>query len=88
VYHLYVVRSAQRDALQQHLTEQGIGTLIHYPVPPHLQEAYAHMAIPAGTYPIAEELATTSLSLPMWPGMTEEDVAAVVKAVRSFYDGR
>ena len=85
VYHLYVVRSAQRDALQQHLTEQGIGTLIHYPVPPHLQEAYAHMAIPAGTYPIAEELATTSLSLPMWPGMTEEQVTAVVKAVRSFY---
>jgi dTDP-4-amino-4,6-dideoxygalactose transaminase len=88
VYHLYVVRSQQRDALQQHLTEQGVGTLIHYPVPPHLQQAYAHMAIPAGSYPIAEELAATSLSLPMWPGMTEEHVAAVVAAIRSFYEGR
>jgi len=85
VYHLYVVRSAQRDALQQHLTEVGIGTLIHYPVPPHLQQAYAHMGIAAGSYPIAEELAATSLSLPMWPGMTEEHVAAVVAAVESFY---
>ena len=85
VYHLYVVRTAQRDALQQHLTEAGIGTLIHYPVPPHLQQAYAHMGIAAGSYPIAEELAATSLSLPMWPGMTEEHVAAVVAAVKGFF---
>jgi dTDP-4-amino-4,6-dideoxygalactose transaminase len=85
VYHLFVVRTAaRRDALQQHLTQAGIGTLIHYPVPPHQQQAYAHMAIPAGTYPIAEELAATSLSLPMWPGMTEAHVAAVAAAVRSF----
>jgi dTDP-4-amino-4,6-dideoxygalactose transaminase len=85
VYHLYVVRTARRDALQQHLNDQGIGTLIHYPVPPHLQQAYAHMGIPAGSYPIAEELAATSLSLPMWPGMTEEHVHAVVQAIRSFF---
>ena len=85
VYHLYVVRTAQRDALQQHLTGVGIGTLIHYPVPPHLQQAYAHMGIAAGSYPIAEELAATSLSLPMWPGMTEEHVAAVVAAVKGFF---
>ena len=85
VYHLYVVRTAQRDALQQHLTEAGIGTLIHYPVPPHLQQAYAHMGIAAGSYPIAEELAATSLSLPMWPGMTEEHVAAVVAVVKGFF---
>ncbi len=84
VYHLYVVRSAHRDALQQHLTNAGIGTLIHYPVPPHRQQAYAHLNIPAGTYPIAEELAATSLSLPMWPGMTEEHVAEVAAAVRAF----
>ncbi|MBJ6108299.1 DegT/DnrJ/EryC1/StrS family aminotransferase [Hymenobacter sp. BT523] len=84
VYHLYVVRTGQRDALQTHLTAAGIGTLIHYPVPPHRQQAYAHLNIPAGTYPIAEELAATSLSLPMWPGMTEEHVAAVAAAVRGF----
>ncbi|MBF9222164.1 DegT/DnrJ/EryC1/StrS family aminotransferase [Hymenobacter ruricola] len=85
VYHLYVVRTNQRDALQTHLTEAGIGTLIHYPVPPHRQQAYAHLNIPAGTYPIAEELAATSLSLPMWPGMTEEHVVAVAAAVREFF---
>ena len=88
VYHLYVVRTKYRDALQQHLTEQGIGTLIHYPVPPHLQQAYAHLAIPAGSYPIAEEIANTSLSLPMWPGMTEEHVSEVSKAVKSFFQNK
>ena len=74
----------QREALQQHLTAQGIGTLIHYPVPPHRQQAYAALGLPAGTFPIAEELAATCLSLPMWPGMTEDHVAAVAAAIRSF----
>ena len=85
VYHLFVVRTAQREALQAHLTAAGIGTLIHYPVPPHRQQAYAHLGIAAGTYPIAEELAATSLSLPLWPGMTEAHVATVAAAVRSFF---
>lgn len=84
VYHLYVVHCDQRDALQQHLTAQGIGTLIHYPVPPHRQQAYAALNMPAGAFPIAERLATTCLSLPMWPGMTEEQVATVAAAIRSF----
>ena len=85
MYHLYVVRTSHRDALQQHLTTKQIGTLIHYPVPPHLQQAYAHLGIPAGRYPIAEELAATSLSLPMWPGMTEEQVIVVANAVKEFF---
>jgi dTDP-4-amino-4,6-dideoxygalactose transaminase len=72
VYHLYVVRTPQRDQLQQHLTEAGIGTLIHYPVPPHLQQAYASLGYQAG-------------ALPMWPGMTEEHVLAVSKAIRTFF---
>ncbi|MBF9143449.1 DegT/DnrJ/EryC1/StrS family aminotransferase [Hymenobacter properus] len=84
VYHLYVVHTQHRAALQQHLTAQGIGTLIHYPVPPHLQQAYADMRLPAGAFPIAEELAATCLSLPMWPGMTEEHVATVAAAIRQF----
>jgi dTDP-4-amino-4,6-dideoxygalactose transaminase len=88
VYHLYVVRTRLRDALQQHLTEQGIGTLIHYPIPPHRQQAYAHLQMPAGAYPVAEELAATSLSLPMWPGMQSADVSAVADAVKSFFAGR
>lgn len=85
VYHLYVVRTRQREALQQHLTQAGVGTLIHYPVPPHRQQAYAHLQMPAGAYPIAEDLAATCLSLPMWPGMTEEHVATVVRAIASFF---
>ena len=84
VYHLYVVHTPRRDALQQHLTALGIGTMIHYPVPPHRQQAYQPMQLAAGTFPIAEALAATCLSLPMWPGMTETHVAAVAAAVRSF----
>jgi dTDP-4-amino-4,6-dideoxygalactose transaminase len=85
VWHLYVVHSAHRNALQQHLAKFGIGTLIHYPVPPHRQPAYAHLNITVGTLPIAEELAATCLSLPLWPGMTEAMVAAVAAAIRSFF---
>ena len=84
VYHLYVVHTPQRAALQQHLTARGIGTLIHYPVPPHRQPAYQTLGLPAGAYPVAEELAATCLSLPLWPGMSEAHVVAVAAAVRSF----
>jgi dTDP-4-amino-4,6-dideoxygalactose transaminase len=85
VWHLYVVHTARRAALQQHLAKCGIGTLVHYPVPPHLQPAYAHLGLPAGALPIAESLAATCLSLPLWPGMTREQVAAVTQAIRAFY---
>jgi dTDP-4-amino-4,6-dideoxygalactose transaminase len=84
VYHLYVVHTPHRNALQAHLTAKGVGTLIHYPVPPHRQQAYRTLHLPAGTLPIAEELANTSLSLPLWPGMTEEQVAIVAAAVKCF----
>ena len=84
VYHLYVVHTPQRAALQQHLTAQGIGTMIHYPVPAHLQQAYQALGFAPGSFPIAEELANTCLSLPMWPGMTEAHVATVADVIRSF----
>ena len=84
VYHLYVVHTPQRAALQQHLTAQGIGSMIHHPVPPHLQQAYQGLGFAPGRFPIAEELANTCLSLPMWPGMTEAHVAAVAGAIRAF----
>jgi len=84
VYHLYVVRTPHRDALQAYLTVQGIGTLIHYPVPPHLQNAYSTLGYEAGAFPIAEELANTCLSLPLWPGMTEQEVEYVSTAIRAF----
>ncbi|GAB3317666.1 DegT/DnrJ/EryC1/StrS family aminotransferase [Hymenobacter humi] len=82
VYHLYVVHTPRRAALQQHLTAQGIGSMIHYPVPPHLQQAYQTLGFEPGSFPIAEELANTCLSLPMWPGMSEAHVAAVSTALR------
>lgn len=85
VYHLYVIRCAERQALQQALTEKGIGTLVHYPVPPHLQEAYQHLGYKKGAFPIAEQLADTMLSLPLWPGMNEEQVDYVIAAINNFF---
>lgn len=85
VYHLYVIRTPHRAALQKHLTEAGIGTLIHYPIPPHLQPAYAPLGYTKGSFPITEEIAATCLSLPLWPGMQQEQVAEVSKAIRNFF---
>jgi dTDP-4-amino-4,6-dideoxygalactose transaminase len=85
VWHLYVIHTAPRDALQRHLAAYGIGTLIHYPMPPHRQLAYAHLGLANGTLPIAEELAATCLSLPLWPGMTEEMVADIASTIQEFY---
>jgi dTDP-4-amino-4,6-dideoxygalactose transaminase len=85
VYHLYIIRTKKRDALQQFLNEQGIGTLIHYPVPPYLQEAYKRLGHQKGDFPIAEELANTMLSIPLWPGMIKEDVLNVVNIIKEFF---
>lgn len=84
VWHLFVVRSPRRDALQKHLQAAGIGTVIHYPVPPHLQKAYQELDLPEGSFPISEALHREVLSLPMGPHLTEAQAAAVVKAVRQF----
>jgi len=88
VYHLFVVRTKMRNTLQRYLTSQGVGTLIHYPTPPHLQEAYSHLGYKKGDFPIAEELAETSLSLPIWPGMNKEMVSYVCQNVRNFFKQR
>lgn len=79
-WHLYVVRSRQRDALQAWLAQRGIGTLVHYPTACHLQAAYANQAWPA--LPLAEQLQHEVLSLPMAPYLSAEEVQAVVAAVR------
>lgn len=85
VYHLYVVRTKQRNSLQDHLVKDGIGTLIHYPVPPHLQKAYESMGYKQGDFPIAEEIADTCLSLPLWPGMEPAQVEQVCNSIKKFY---
>jgi dTDP-4-amino-4,6-dideoxygalactose transaminase len=86
VYHLYVIRTQQRDALQAFLTENGIGTLIHYPVPPHMQQAYQHFGYKKGDFPLAEELAETSLSLPMYPGLQEEQIMKICEVIKRFFN--
>lgn len=84
VYHLFVIRTAKRDELRTYLEQQGIGTQIHYPIPPHLQACYAPLGYQKGDFPIAEELAATCLSLPIWPGMTEEMVKHVCIVIQQF----
>lgn len=84
VWHLYVIRSPQRDALQRHLTDAGIDTLIHYPIPPHLQQAYAHLGYKAGDFPIAEAMAREVLSLPMGPQLSAEDQEKVIATLLDF----
>jgi dTDP-4-amino-4,6-dideoxygalactose transaminase len=85
VYHLYVIRTDKRDELQKHLQDNGVGTLIHYPVPPHLQDAYQALGYKKGHFPIAEKIAETSLSLPMWPGMSNEEVIEVSNHAKNFF---
>jgi len=85
VFHLYVIRSQHRDKLQQHLQQEGIGTLIHYPIPVHLQKAYKHLGYHEGDFPLSEILAGTCLSLPIWPGMTEQMVQKVATSIKNFF---
>ncbi|WP_367392671.1 DegT/DnrJ/EryC1/StrS family aminotransferase [Lewinella sp. LCG006] len=87
VYHLYVVRTNRRDLLQKHLKSLGIETLIHYPIPPHLQPIYKSLKL-AGSFSIAENLAETCLSLPLWVGMDEETVVHVSSAIKNFFENK
>lgn len=84
VWHLFAVRTEKRDALAEHLAQKGIGTNKHYPIPMHLQDCYADLGIKEGELPIAEEISRTELSLPMYYGMTEEEIDYVIDAVNSF----
>lgn len=85
VFHLYVIRTPERDALQQYLSNNGVETLIHYPIPPHLQNAYKNLGYRKGDFPVAEELSNTLLSLPIWPGMTDDQVLYISDLIRSYF---
>lgn len=85
IYHLFIIEVEQRDQLQAYLKEQGITTLIHYPVPIHLQEAYKELGYKKGDFPVAERLAESILSLPMYAELKEEEIRAVCSAIKSFY---
>jgi dTDP-4-amino-4,6-dideoxygalactose transaminase len=84
VYHLYVIRTSNREGMMRHLRELGVGTGIHYPIPLHLQKAYVSLGYSQGDYPVAECAAAEILSLPMFPQLTHAQQAGVVKAVLSF----
>ena len=82
VWHLYVVRTSRRAEVMKALDKAGIGSLVHYPIPPHLQQAYADLALPKGTFPLAEQLADTVLSLPIGPHVKPEVVDEVAAVLR------
>ena len=84
VYHLYVIRTADRVALMNHLKKVGIGTGIHYPIPLHLQKAYSSMNYRLGDFPVAEKVAEEIVSLPMYPQLTAEQQARVVEEILAF----
>jgi dTDP-4-amino-4,6-dideoxygalactose transaminase len=84
-WHVFVALAQQRDVLQAYLQEGGIGTLIHYPIPPHLQPAYQELDLPAGSYPITEEIHRQVLSLPIGPHLSLPDLQTVVDEIRLFY---
>jgi len=84
VYHLYVVRTADRDGLINHLKDAQIGTGIHYPIPLHIQKAYDHLGYSAGDFPVAERVASEIVSLPMFPGLTELQQERIAKEIFAF----
>ena len=83
VWHQYVVRVGERDGLRARLRDVGVGTQIHYPIPPHLQACYAELGFGPGDFPIAEQISRECLSLPMYPGLTAEQVDRVCAAIRA-----
>jgi dTDP-4-amino-4,6-dideoxygalactose transaminase len=84
VYHLFVIQSPRRDKLRDHLAGAAIETMIHYPIPPHQQQAFRDLNFRKGDFPVAEQIAEQAISLPLWPGMKETEVDRVCSAVRAF----
>ena len=84
VWHQYVITCNERDRLIEYLRGKDIGTIIHYPIPPHLQECYQNLGYKEGDFPITEKLANTVLSIPMYNGMTDEEQSYVIEAINAF----
>ena len=84
IYHVFVIRCEKRDALEAYLNDKGIGTVKHYPIPMHCQNAYKNLKISKGSFPIAEEISETVLSIPMYYGMTDEECDYVIEALNQF----
>ncbi len=86
VYHLYIIRTQRRDDLQKYLTENGINTGLHYPIPLHLQGAYTSRGFKKGDFPVTEKVASEILSLPMFPQLTSEQIEYVASKIKSFFE--
>ena len=84
IWHQFVVRVKRRQELIDYLNAHEIGTIIHYPIPPHLSEAYQYLGIKAGSLPITEEYASTVLSLPLYNGMSEEEQTFAIDIINEF----
>lgn len=84
VWHIFAIRCQRRDELESYLKENGIGTNKHYPIPMHLQECYKDLGYKKGDFPIAEEISETELSLPMYYGMTDEEIQYVIEKINNF----
>lgn len=84
VWHIFGIRCKERAALEKHLNDRGIGTNKHYPIPMHLQECYKDLGFKKGDFPIAEEISETELSIPMYYGMTDEEINYVIDVINSF----
>ena len=84
-WHQFVIRAKRRDELLRHLTEAEIGRAVYYPVPLHLQECFAFLGYQEGDFPEAERAAREAVALPMFPGLRDEEIEAVVRAIRRFY---
>ena len=84
VWHQFVIRCERRAELIEYLKGKGIGTMIHYPIPPHLSEAYSYLGVGKGSLPVTERLANEVLSIPLFNGMTYEEQSAVIESINSF----
>lgn len=85
VIHLYVIRTSEREKLKSFLFKKGIGTMVHYPIPPHLQEAYRHLKFKKKDFPFSEQISETALSLPIWPGMGPDQIHWVIEQIKKYF---
>ena len=83
-WHQFVIRTSRRDELKDYLSHHGIGSDIHYPIPPHLSSAYRHLGLGEGSFPLSEKYSKEILSLPMYAGMTEKDQKYIVKVLNEW----
>ena len=85
-WHLFVIRTKNREMVQKDLEKKGIKTQIHYPIPPHLQTCFKSLNYSKGDFPVTELLCDTSLSLPIWPGSKDDDINYITSTIKTFFN--